>query len=54
MWAYLEKLKLHITRSLGIIFTTLPYIPGEEGEGDLHQVNMYIVLRFPEQSTNLN
>ena len=34
MWAYLEKNKLHITRSLGIILTTLPYIPGEEGEGD--------------------
>ena len=34
MWAYLEKHKLHITRSLGIILTALPYIPGEEGEGD--------------------
>ena len=34
MWAYLEKNKLHITRSLGIILTTLPYIPGEEGDGD--------------------
>ena len=32
MWAYLEKNKLHITRSLGIILTTLPYMPGEEGE----------------------
>ena len=32
MWAYLEKNKLHITRSLGIILTTLLYMPGEERE----------------------